>query len=236
MSVTTAVLAALRRRDRTGAGGRIDIALADVALAGVANLGWLSEAASGVVREPIGNAIYGSYGQEFLTRNDRYVVVVALTPKQWTALVSVAGAEDAISALESARGVDLRQDESARYRLRAEIGALLAPWFRANDSATVAAELTAARVLWAPYRTFAEAAASLEGPLRTTDQPGIGQVVSAESAMRWDDYDDEPMSASALGADSRDVLIRLGAMTDEEVDGLVRDGVVHEATEAEVST
>jgi hypothetical protein len=44
------------------------------------------------------------------------------------------------------------------------------------------------------------------------------------------------MSASALGADSRDVLIRLGAMTDEEVDGLVRDGVVHEATEAEVST
>ena len=43
--VSTAVLAALYNHDRTGRGAYVELALADVALAGVANLGWLSEAA-----------------------------------------------------------------------------------------------------------------------------------------------------------------------------------------------
>jgi 2-methylfumaryl-CoA isomerase len=229
MSVATALLAALRRRDRTGIGGRVDIALADVALAGVANLGWFSEAAAGVVREPLGNTLYGSYGQEFRTADARYVMIIALTPHQWTALLTVTETADAMAALESAHGVDLRADDSARFRLRGEITAVLAPWFAAKDSATVTAALTGTRVLWAPYRTFAEAAAALEGPLRVIDQPGIGEVISAESPMRWADDHIEPPPAPALGADSRDVLTRLGGMTDAEVDGLVHDGVVREA-------
>lgn len=228
MSVATAVLAALRRRDRTGAGGPVQIALADVALAGVANLGWLSEAAGGVVREPIGNAIYGTYGQEFRTADDRYVMVVALTPHQWTALLTVTASADAMAALETQHGVDLRTDDSARYRLREEITATVAPWFAERPLAAVVAALTDARVLSAPYRTLTEAAIAMEGPLKRMDQPGIGEVVSTTSPIRWDGYQDEPRPAAALGADSRDVLMRLAGMTAAEVDGLVADGVVGE--------
>jgi 2-methylfumaryl-CoA isomerase len=229
MSVTTALLAALRRRDRTGVGGRVDIALADVALAGVANLGWLSEAARGVVREPIGNALYGSYGKEFVTADGRYVMVVALTPHQWTALVGVTGTADAMAELEAAHSIDLRIDDSARYRFRHEIDAALAPWFLGRDAATVGRALTEARVLWSPYRTFAEVAASLDGPLQVIDQPGVGEVISAESPIRWPDHGAPPVPAPALGENSRDVLVRLGDMSDREVDELVRDGVVREA-------
>ena len=228
MSVTTALLAALRRRDRTGIGGRIDIALADVALAGVANLGWLSEAARGVNREPIGNALYGSYGQEFRTSDGRYVMVVALTPHHWSGLVTVTGTTAAMSALEAEHGVDLRADDAARYRLRTEISTTLAPWFAARDAAAVGAELTGARVLWASYRTLGEVAAALDGPLTTIHQPGIGEVVTARSPIRWPDYVDDPEPASTLGADGRDVLVRLAGMSDDEVTALVRDGVVHE--------
>ncbi|HWB66766.1 MAG TPA: CoA transferase [Mycobacteriales bacterium] len=228
MSVATAVLAALRRRDRTGVGAQVDIALADVALAGVANLGWLSEAAAGVERERQGNELYGSYGHDFATADGRHVMVVALTPSQWTALVRVTGVEDAMASLETEHGVDLRGDESARYRLRAEITAALAPWFAARPVASVAAALTEARVLWAPYQSLTEAAAAMAGPLHRIDQPGIGDVVSAESPLRWAGAPPRVSPAPALGADSLDVLTRLGGLTPEEVAGLVEAGVVHD--------
>jgi hypothetical protein len=51
--------------------------------------------------------------------------------------------------------------------------------------------------------------------------------------MRWTDVDRDPAHAPTLGADSRDVLVRLGGMTDVEVDALVRDGVVGAATTTE---
>jgi 2-methylfumaryl-CoA isomerase len=46
MYAATAVLVALPRRARSGAGSQIDLALADVALAGVGSMGWLAEAES----------------------------------------------------------------------------------------------------------------------------------------------------------------------------------------------
>ena len=63
LSVSTAVLAALYDRDRTGRGAYVELALADVALARVANLGWLSEAAErGHDRPRHRNHVYGSFG------------------------------------------------------------------------------------------------------------------------------------------------------------------------------
>jgi 2-methylfumaryl-CoA isomerase len=156
-------------------------------------------------------------------------MVVALTPHQWTALVGVTGTADAMAELEAAHSIDLRIDDSARYRFRHEIDAALAPWFLGRDAATVGRALTEARVLWSPYRTFAEVAASLDGPLQVIDQPGVGEVISAESPIRWPDHGAPPVPAPALGENSRDVLVRLGDMSDREVDELVRDGVVREA-------
>lgn len=65
LSVSTAVLAGLRYRDRTSEGSFARIALADIALAGVANLGWLSEAQDGEERPRHGNHVYGSFGVAF---------------------------------------------------------------------------------------------------------------------------------------------------------------------------
>src|SRR6185503_2096139 len=89
LSVSTAVLAALYDRDHTGRGTYVELALADVALAGVANLGWLSESAErGRDRPRHGNHVYGSFGVDFACSDGQRVMVVALTPGQWTALTS----------------------------------------------------------------------------------------------------------------------------------------------------
>lgn len=226
MSAVTAVLAALRQRDRTGEGARIDLALADVALAAVANLGWYSEAASGVERAPIGNALYGSYGDSFPTSDGRHVMVVALTPNQWRAVVSVTGTQDQVAALESMHGVDLARDEAARYEHRKALAALFGPWFAGHTSEEAAQALAGARALWAPYRSFAEAAASGDGPLTPLDQPMLGEVVSAESPLRWQGVATTNRAAPKLGADTAATLRDLAGLDDAELAELVAAGVI----------
>lgn len=225
MSAVTAVLAALRRRDRTGQGSRIEIALADIALAGVANLGWLSEAEI-TDRTPQGNNLYGSYGNSFATGDGHHVMVVALTPNQWNSLVTVTGAGEAIEALRIAHDVDFVRDEASRYLLRDEIAAAFAPWFAARDRAAVAAELAAARVLWAPYRTLREAAAAMDGPLEHIEQPGIGTVISAASPLRWNGVDLMNSAAPRLGADTVTTLQNLAGVDDTELAQLLTAGIV----------
>lgn len=68
MTAATALLAALRRRDQTSQGSYVELALADVALAGVASMGWLAEAVERGDRPRHGNHVYGSFGVDFATK------------------------------------------------------------------------------------------------------------------------------------------------------------------------
>ncbi len=87
VSVAAGMLAALHDRERTGNGAFIELALSDVALAGVSNLGWLSEAElRGGDRPRHGNHLYGSFASDFATADGHRVMVVALTEGQWKAL------------------------------------------------------------------------------------------------------------------------------------------------------
>jgi 2-methylfumaryl-CoA isomerase len=221
MTAVTGLLAALHRRERRGEGTFLQIALADVALAGVANMGWLAEADEQGDRPRHGNHLYGSFGVDFATSDGQRVMVVALTIRQWEALRAVTSAEKVFSALEEALGVNLAV-ETDRYRLRETISAILRPWFSARTLAEVSRELEAAHVLWSRYRTFSETVTEFRGlpdpsVLVDCDQPGIGRVVSARSPLR---------AGSVYGPSS--VAPRLGEHTDEvlaEVLGLSSAGL-----------
>jgi 2-methylfumaryl-CoA isomerase len=225
--VVTAVLAALRQRDRTGAGAEVSIALADVALAAVAGLGWFSEARHAAVdRERQANHIYGSYGAEFATADGQHVMVVALTPRQWSSLVAVTRSTETIRAIETALDVDFTADEAARYRLREAIAAAFEAWFAERNLETITALLDDARVLWAPYRTLRQAAQRLGGPLELIDQPGLGEAVSAASPIRWGDATGTTQPASPLGADTARTLRDLAGVSDSELAELAAAGVI----------
>ena len=75
-----AVLAAERHRRITGEGQLVELALKDVALAMLGNLGILGEVmVNGVDRPKYGNALYGAFGQDFPTADGRRIMIVALT-------------------------------------------------------------------------------------------------------------------------------------------------------------
>jgi 2-methylfumaryl-CoA isomerase len=225
MTAMTGLLAALHRRDRTEEGSYLEIALFDVALAGVASMGWLTEADERERDRPRhGNHVYGSFGVDFATSDGQRVMVVALTPRQWVALRSVTATEKVFSALEEALGVDLDLEED-RYRLRETIAAVLRPWFEARDMAEVSRELDAAQVLWSPYRTLRNAvsdfrAAAAPSVLEEVEQPGIGSVISARSPLREGGSYGEAKPAPLLGQHTEEVLAEVLGLADHELTGL----------------
>jgi 2-methylfumaryl-CoA isomerase len=228
--VSTGVLAALHQRSRTGLGTFVQLALADVALAGVANLGWLSEAADrGRDRPRHGNHVYGSFGVDFACSDGARVMVVALTEGQWHALRDVTGTEDVFAALETALGADLSREED-RYRLRETIAAILRPWFAARDLAQVSAELEGARVLWGRYTAMPDVVAAhrrgAHGVLADLTLPDGTDAITARSPLRWNGAYGQPGRAPVLGRDTRAVLSEVLGLSSVELGRLARSGVI----------
>jgi 2-methylfumaryl-CoA isomerase len=230
MTAVTGLLAALHNRERTGVGQYIEIALADVALAGVASMGWLAEADEQGNRPRHGNQVYGSFGVDFATSDGERVMVVALTVRQWEALRAVTNTSRVFSALEDALDVDL-SIETDRYQLRETIAAVLRPWFAARTFLDVSRELDAAQVLWSRYRSMREVVAEFrkdEAPsvLADVEQPGIGEVVSHRSPLRLGVDYGETAVASDLGQDTDEVLAEVLGLSDAELGGLHERGVL----------
>lgn len=230
MTAATSLLAAVRRRDHTGEGSFVQLALADVALAGVASMGWLAEATEQGDRPRHGNHVYGSFGVDFATSDGSRVMVVALTARQWRALVDVTGTGRVIGALEEAAEVDLSV-ETDRYRMRETIAAIMRPWFAARDLEAVTRELDQAQVLWSRYRSMSEAVRELAdgsepNVVTTIEQPGLGTITTARSPIRVGDKWTEPRAAPLLGQHTEEVLAELVGLSAAEIAGLHDRGVV----------
>lgn len=225
-----AVTAALRRRDATGAGARIRLPLEDVALAVSGNLGFLTEPMiNGTERERLGNAIYGQYGQTFVSADGASFMVVALTARHIRDLAEMTGTTRALAALAESLGVDFT-DEGQRFRHREALGELFGVWFAEQRADDIAAALAATSVLWERYRTFAEVIAEekvtanpLFAPLY---QPGVGQYLAPGLPFSVDDARTAAVAAPALGDDTAEVLAERCGTSPAELQALREAGTV----------
>ena len=219
-----AVVTAVRRRDQSGVGARVSLALEDVALATAGNLGLLTEPqVSGTQRERLGNAIYGQYGQDFTSRDGARFMVVTLTRRHFRDLVEVTGTGAAVAALEAALGVDFGS-EGDRYRNRDALSGLFATWFADHTADEVAAALSGTTVLFERYHTFAEAAADAKvtaNPLFSRlHQPGVGDYLAPGLPVAFDGTHPAGAPAPALGQDTADVLTQCLGLTTGDIERL----------------
>src|SRR5919201_1862476 len=155
---TTALLAAERHRRLTGEGQLAKIALSDVALAVANHLGYLGEAR--LIEEPrrrYGNYIYGTFGRDFQTSDGRYVMICALTPRQWRSLGEATGLSESFQELAQSVHAQLEL-EGERFRHREAISEVLEPWVAQRTLSEIAVILDAHGVLWGPYRTLKQLA------------------------------------------------------------------------------
>ncbi|MCC5962391.1 MAG: CoA transferase [Rhodobacteraceae bacterium] len=229
----TALLAAERHRLRTGEGQEVLFSLKDAAAAMLGNLGIIGEVAvNGTDRPKCGNALYGGYGQDFVCADGTRVMVIGLTDRQWRGLVKVTGTNEAITALESRLGESLTQ-EGARFRHRAAITAILAPFFARHRVADFAPEFDRAGVTWSRFRSFAQAVRedpdlSTDNPMfHMLDQPGIGRYPVPGTPLEFSAHPrPRPRPAPALGADTEEVLADVAGLSSGEVGRLFDKGIV----------
>ncbi|WP_285700006.1 CoA transferase [Actinomadura sp. NBRC 104412] len=205
----TGLLAAERRRSRTGEGARIRLPLHDVALAMAGNLGFLAEAQLGHDRERVGNHLFGGFGRDFALAGGRRVMVVALTTRHFTDLCEVTGLKGTVAELERLLGADFGVDGD-RYRHREALAALLAPWFAERSLEEVAEAFRGSAVLWAPYRRFTELDLDGNPLIGEIDQPGVGRLRAPASPLDTGTGDRAPVPAPRLGEHTDAVLADLG--------------------------
>lgn len=230
---TTGLLAAERRRARTGEGTLVRLSLSDVAFAMVGNLGRIAEAQLGARDQPKdGNYLYGAFGHDFETRDGRRVMIVALTPRQWTALQQATGIDEACASIEQATGHDL-STEAGRFGARDLIAALLRPWFASRDLAQIRNAFTGTNVSWGPYQTFRQLVtedprASTANPMFSdVEQPGIGTYLTPGSPLHFDALPRiAARPAPLLGEHTEQVLAEVLGLSPAEIGRLHDDGVV----------
>ncbi|MDE0654732.1 MAG: CoA transferase [bacterium] len=228
------LLAAERRRSRTGDGQLVTLALSDVALGVVTALGHVAEAQLLRTERPrIGNDLYGALGRDFRCADGRRVIAVAISPKQWHALCTACEMTDAMAALESETGLDLARSEGDRFLARDRIFEVIEDWCARLTFAEVADTFDRHGVCWGPYRTFAELVdedprCSAANPLfAPVNHPGVGSVLEARSPLRFDGLDlDDPAPAPRLGQHTDEVLAECLGLSGSEIGQLHDAGIV----------
>lgn len=226
------ILAAERHRRLTGEGQLVELALKDMALAMLGNLGIIGEVMiNGADRPKMGNALFGAYAQNFRCKDGVQLMVVALTNRQWRNLRTATQTDAKIDELCSKIGNDL-EHEAARFEHRHAITEILAPFFSARPGATVAKALEKAGVTWSEYRTFKEAVhkdpdLSLENPMFSMlHHPGIGSFLTPGNPISFSGTDRvEPRRAPSLGEHTEEILAEIG-YSGTEIARLYDDKVV----------
>ncbi len=122
-------------------------------------------------------------------RDDRRVMVVALTARQWRALLQVTGLAEAVAAIEQAIGHDL-QTETGRYEARDLIAAVLRALVRRAHAAPRSAKRSpapasrGAPTRRSPSSSTRTPACSTANPMfELVEHPGVGRYLMPGSPL-----------------------------------------------------
>ena len=222
--VSSAVLAAIRHRDRTGEGQYLDVSLLDC---GIASLSHYAEnfLVGGEVPARRGNGGFGGIpSQAFTCADGKMIFIVATTNPQFSRACAAMGRPELIE--------DPRFDSiAARIEHRLELLDVLERIFAERPAADWLAALDAADVPVAPVNDIREALADPQVRHRdlqvSMPHPAFGELPALRYPIRMSAtpvqrYDAPP----ELGADTRKVLGSLLGLGDTELDGLGAEGVI----------
>jgi 2-methylfumaryl-CoA isomerase len=228
-----AMMAALHHRTATGQGQEMRIPLSDVAIGTVANLGGIAEMLyTGANRERLGNSVYGAFGRDFVTRDGIRLMLMGITPRQWTGLIKVLDIASEIAEIERERGVSFDRDEGVRFQHRD----ILFPLVEAKVATWKYAELKVALDVvggcYGPYQTMHDAAQDsalvTNNPIfgRTDNPSGFDYPAAGAMATIPQLERNAPLPAPLLGAHSEEILTERLGLTTNMIGDLHAKGIV----------
>ena len=226
------ILAAERHRRLTGRGQLVELALKDMALAMLGNLGIIGEVTiNGHDRPKMGNSLYGAYAQDFVCKGVGRVIVVALTVRQWDNLKAATHTQAAFDELATKLGANLSL-EGERFKHRHAITAVLKPFFDNRRIEDFAQSFDSRGVTWSRYRSFKEAVEqdpdiSTDNPMFSMlEHPGIGSYLTPGNPIAFSDAERvAPTRGPSLGEHTDELLAEIG-FSNTEVAALHDDKIV----------
>ncbi|WP_313807519.1 CoA transferase [Sphingobium sp.] len=206
-----AMTSALLRRRISGEGAEIRVPLSDLAASSLSHLGSVAEVLSAGDRPRMGNDLFGAFGRDFVTADGRRLIVVAITPRQWTGLLKTLDLSDAIGAIETELGISFAKDEGTRFTHRARLFPLFETAFATRTAEALKPAFDAGGVTWGEYQTLHQAVTT--DPRLFTANP-LFQTLSHPSGLIY------PASgpAGTLANEARGpvaIAPKLGQHTDE---------------------
>jgi len=227
------LVSALLARMRTGQGRELRVPLSDIGAATMANLGFTAEAMlTGRQRPRMGNDIFGAFGRDFTTRDGQTLMLLAITPKQWSKALEALGIAAEVTALEAELGVSFATDEGLRFTHRARLYPLFERAFAARTAADLAPAFDAGGVTWGAYQPLE---AALDDPRLYKGNPvfadirhpsGLSYPAPGAMATIPQDLRGDPRPAPRLGQHTDEVLAEVLGMSSGEIAKLHDDGVV----------
>jgi crotonobetainyl-CoA:carnitine CoA-transferase CaiB-like acyl-CoA transferase len=218
--IAIAVLAALRERDRTGKGQRVELSLLDVELASLVNVAH-NQLIAGQAPRRMGNAHPSIVPYDVFPAANGYLALAVATEDQWARFCLAVDRPDLVA---NPRFID----NPRRVANRDELMAVLEPILAGRPTADWVARFQAADVPCGPVNTveqiLADPAVAAGGLLRELDRDA-GPVRVVGSPLRFRDGPLRVTLPPRLGQDSRAILREAG-LDDAAIDRLVAAGVV----------
>ena len=177
----------------------------------MSHLGSVAEVLADGDRPRMGNDLFGAFGRDFQTADGKRLIVVAITPRQWSGLLSTLDLGNAVAAIEAEVGVNFARDEGARFTHRARLFPLFEAAFAVRPVDALKPAFDAGGVTWGAYQTLHQAVTTdsrlfTANPLFETLTHPSGQTYPTSG------------SAATLAGEARGPVAtapRLGAHTDE---------------------
>ena len=227
------ILAADRHRLKTGKGQKIKLALSDVALSSISNLGFVGDViVNNSKRERIGNFLYGAFGKDFITRDNIRMMIVAITPKQWRQLL------DSIKVVGSIRKLEKKMKlnfsiEGDRYEARKEIYEIVQGAIGAKSIDELEKIFNSHNVCWERYQTVEELVKNDEDICNENQffqkrtHPKIGRYPVCSGASDFKGIEKLPACVGpTLGQHTDEILAEILGLSEAKIGILHDQGIV----------
>ncbi len=215
LALVSGIFAALRVRDRTGAGQTVDVSLFHMGLYIQGNDAALSLVAHQTPPRHDRRAPMNPLWNHYQTKDGRWIFLSMIeSDLYWPRLCAVLGRADLAANEEFG-------DIMGRMRNSAEITAELAGTFAQRTLAEWEAHLASHSLIWAPVRTMGEAItdpqARANGVFQKVQHPTAGEYETIAPPVKLSAFEmlgNRP--APSLNADGHDIL-RMAGLSDEEI-------------------
>jgi benzylsuccinate CoA-transferase BbsF subunit len=218
--LAVAVLAALREREASGQGQRLEMAQTEVSAYLIGEL-YLEAARDGADLPPLGNAHPGAapHGVYPSAGEDSWVAIAIMTDDEWQRACKVIGWDSA----------ELPTVHS-RLAARAELDERLAEWTRARSNVEAAellqAQAVSAMPVMGPIDQHADPHLAERQFIVHLEHPEVGEETHAGNPIHFSrTVQRMATSAPCLGVDTEEVLTTLLGLSTQDVAELVEQGV-----------